>query len=57
MTPSTEVTSEEALQRELCDLFESAHRNGVQIGSISTWVCQHDHVPDKELMVTELTKN
>lgn len=48
MTSSTEVTSEEALQRELCALFESAHRNSVLIGSISTWVCRHN---------TSLTRN
>lgn len=56
ITLPDEVTSEEELQRELCDLFDSAHRNGVATGSISTWVCRHEHVPDKELVVTELTK-
>ncbi len=56
ITSSDKISSEEELQRELCTLFESAHRNGVSIKPISTWVCRHDHIPDKELMVTELAK-
>ena len=56
MTNSYDVRSKEELQNELCNLFESAHQNGVQIGSISTWICRHDHLPDKEIMSTELAK-
>lgn len=36
---SSEIRSEEELRSELCNLLESAHRNGVRIGPISTWVC------------------
>lgn len=56
MTDTYEVRSEEELQNALSDLFESAHRNGVQVGSISTWVCRHDHLPDKEIVSTELAE-
>ena len=56
MTNSYDVRSEEELQKRLSDLFESAHRNGVATGPISTWVCRHEHIPDKGLMITELAK-
>lgn len=53
---SCEVQSEEELHNELCTLFESAYRNSVPIGTISTWVCRHEHIPEKEIMITELAK-
>lgn len=49
-----EVTSEEEFHRELRELLASAHRNGVSLGPVSTWVCQHTYGPDRELMITEL---
>ena len=56
ITNSYEVHSEEELHNELCNLFESAHQNGVPIGTISTLVCQHEHIPDTEIMLTGLAK-
>ncbi len=53
---SDEVRSEEELENRLCDLFKSAHRNGVRTEEISTWVCRHEQIPDKEIMMTELAK-
>ena len=52
ITTPTEIRSEEELARELCRLFQSAHRNGVPIRS--TWVCRYDGRPDLEVMVYEI---
>lgn len=35
-------------------LPESAYRNGVPIGPVSTWVCRNEDGPDREVVITRL---
>lgn len=49
-----EVTSQEEFQRELCKLFEAASQGGVELGAVSTCVCQSPDSPDRELLMFEL---
>lgn len=54
ITPSSEITDKQEFQNELIRLLESAHRNDVPLGPVSTWVCRYNQIPDQEGMITEL---
>lgn len=59
ITSSNEITSKQELQNELCSLFRSADRNGVDLRSTETWVCRHENmgIPDREVMCFELVNS
>jgi RNAse (barnase) inhibitor barstar len=53
-TPSDRrITTSDAFERSLTDLFQAAHANGVDVDG--AWECRtNDHGPDWEAVITEL---